>query len=156
MDDSSHLTRNFTSQKTVESSFRLLKREKKTKQKTKISVNLNFFLSQLFSKNSSKINTRSDKCKQINLTLKMKWIKELIYQSFPKKKQNICTVKQIAKGDLPCDLGNSDRDSDDLEGGDGEGDRREVRVGGDVGVPMADSCGCTKRTTKFCKANILN
>jgi len=36
-------------------------------------------------------------------------------------------------------LGNSNRDSDDLEGGDGEGNGREVWVGGDVGVPMADS-----------------
>ena len=29
---------------------------------------------------------------------------------------------------------------DNLEGWDGEGEGREVREGGDMGVPMADSC----------------
>ena len=29
---------------------------------------------------------------------------------------------------------------DNLEGWDGEGDGRKVREGGDMGVPMADSC----------------
>ena len=29
---------------------------------------------------------------------------------------------------------------DNLEGWDGDGDGREVREGGDMGVPMADSC----------------
>ena len=28
----------------------------------------------------------------------------------------------------------------DLRRGDGEGDGRQVQVGGDVGVPVADSC----------------
>ena len=27
-----------------------------------------------------------------------------------------------------------------LEGWDGEGDGREVQVGGDIGIPVADSC----------------
>ena len=31
---------------------------------------------------------------------------------------------------------------DNLEGWDGEGDGREVREGGDMGVPMTDSCWC--------------
>lgn len=40
-----------------------------------------------------------------------------------------------AKGNLPYDLGNSGS-----RRGDGEGDRRRVQVGGDVGEPTADSC----------------
>ena len=31
---------------------------------------------------------------------------------------------------------------DGLEGWDGEGDGRDVQEGGDMGVPMADSCWC--------------
>lgn len=58
------------------------KREK-NKNKTFLSI-LNFFLSQLFSKNSSKINTHLLN-KQINLTLKMKWIKDLILPKFPQE-----------------------------------------------------------------------
>ena len=60
--------------------------EKRKKQNKNKNPCQSKFFPQLFSKNSSKINTRSDKCKQINLTLKMKWIKDLINQSFPKKK----------------------------------------------------------------------
>ena len=34
-----------------------------------------------------------------------------------------------------------------LEGWDGEGDRREVQKGGDICIPMADSCGLTENNT---------
>ena len=34
-----------------------------------------------------------------------------------------------------------------------EGDGRKVQEGGDI--PMADSCWCWQKTTKFCKAIIL-
>ena len=36
--------------------------------------------------------------------------------------------------------GNSNRNSINLEGRDGEGDGREVQKGGDVCIPMADLC----------------
>ena len=42
-----------------------------------------------------------------------------------------------------------------LEGWDGEGFARKVWEGGDMGVPMADSCWCLTKTTKSCKAIIL-
>ena len=41
-----------------------------------------------------------------------------------------------------------------LEGWDGEGDGREVQKGGDMCIPMADSCRGLTETTKFCKAII--
>ena len=42
-----------------------------------------------------------------------------------------------------------------LEGRDGAGDGREVQEGGDICIPMADSCCSLTETTKFCKAIIL-
>ena len=36
-----------------------------------------------------------------------------------------------------------------LEGWNGEGDEREVREGGDLGVPMADSCSCLTENYKI-------
>ena len=46
---------------------------------------------------------------------------------------------------------------DHLEGWDGEGNGKEVREGGDMDTPMADSCWCMteQKTTKFCNAIIL-
>ena len=41
-----------------------------------------------------------------------------------------------------------------LEGCDGQGDGRELQEGGDICIPMADSC--RGLTEKFCKAIILN
>ena len=38
---------------------------------------------------------------------------------------------------------------DKLEGWDWEGDGREVREGGDMGVPMADSCWCLTENNKI-------
>ena len=38
---------------------------------------------------------------------------------------------------------------DNLEGWNREGDRREVREGGEVGVPMADSCWCLTENRKI-------
>ena len=38
---------------------------------------------------------------------------------------------------------------DNLEGGDEKGDEREVREGGDMGVPMADSCWCLTENHKI-------
>ena len=50
-------------------------------------------------------------------------------------------VKQIANGDL---LYGSENSNSGLyqhrEGWDGEGDGREVQNGGDIRIPMADSC----------------
>ena len=40
-------------------------------------------------------------------------------------------------------------------GWDGEGDGREVQKGGDICIPMADSCWGLTETEKFCKAIIL-
>ena len=45
-------------------------------------------------------------------------------------------VKQIASGDLLSDSGLCD----ELEGWDGLGGEREIKEGGDMCVPMADSC----------------
>ena len=42
-----------------------------------------------------------------------------------------------------------------LEGWDGEGDGRETQKGGDICTPMADSGCYWQKTTKFCKAIIL-
>ena len=47
---------------------------------------------------------------------------------------------------------------DHLEGWDGEGNgKEEVREGGDMDTPMADSCQCMteQKTTKFCNVSIL-
>ena len=42
-----------------------------------------------------------------------------------------------------------------LEVQDGEGDEKEVQKGGDICIPMADSCrGLTEKKTKLCKAII--
>ena len=38
---------------------------------------------------------------------------------------------------------------DNLEGWDGEGDGREAREGGDMGIPMADSCWCVAENHKI-------
>ena len=38
---------------------------------------------------------------------------------------------------------------DNLEGGDGPGDGREAREGGDTGVPVADSCWCMMENHKI-------
>ena len=46
----------------------------------------------------------------------------------------ICPIK--TDGDHPINL----------EGWDGEGGGRDVQVGGDMGKPMADSCGCLVET----------
>ena len=39
---------------------------------------------------------------------------------------------------------------DDIEGWDGEGDGKGVRIG-DTYTPMADSCQCMAKTTEYCK-----
>ena len=38
---------------------------------------------------------------------------------------------------------------------DGEGDGKDVQGGGDICIPMADSCGVWQKTTKFCEAIII-
>ena len=43
---------------------------------------------------------------------------------------------------------------DNLEGWAGEGGGKEVQDGGDICIPMADSCGCLTKT-QYCKAIIL-
>ena len=48
-------------------------------------------------------------------------------------------VKWIANGNWLCDSGNSSGALQQAEGWDGEGDRREVQEGGDMGIPMSDS-----------------
>ena len=48
-------------------------------------------------------------------------------------------VKQIANGNLLYGSENSNRDSVSIQRG-GGGDGREVQKGGDICVPMADSC----------------
>ena len=49
-------------------------------------------------------------------------------------------VKQIANGNLLYDSGNSTGALRQAEGQGGEEDERKVQEGGDMGVPMADSC----------------
>ena len=49
-------------------------------------------------------------------------------------------VKQIANGNLLYGSGNSNGLCINLEGWNVEGDGREVQKGGDVCIPMADSC----------------
>ena len=50
-------------------------------------------------------------------------------------------VKETASGNLLYDAGSSNLVlCDNLEGWDGEGGEREVQEGGDIGIPMADSC----------------
>ena len=40
-----------------------------------------------------------------------------------------------------------------LKGGLGEGDRKEVQEGGDMGVPMADFCWCMAENHKILKSD---
>ena len=49
-------------------------------------------------------------------------------------------VKEIANGNLVYGSGDSNGLCINQEGWDGEGDGREVQKGGDVCIPMADSC----------------
>ena len=50
-------------------------------------------------------------------------------------------VKQIASGNLLYDAGSSNLMLwDNLEGQDGEGGGKDVQEGGDIRMPMADSC----------------
>ena len=58
-------------------------------------------------------------------------------------------------GNLLYGSGNSNGLCINLEGWDGEGVEREVQKGGDICIPMADSCWVWQKTTKFCKAIIL-
>ena len=57
-------------------------------------------------------------------------------------------VKQIANRNLLYDSGNSNRGSE-AEAWVGEGDGREFREGGDMNVPMADSCRCKTENHKI-------
>ena len=50
------------------------------------------------------------------------------------------TVCKIANVNLLYGSGNSKRDCINLEGWDGKEDGREVQKGGDICIPMADSC----------------
>ena len=49
------------------------------------------------------------------------------------------TIYKTAKGNLLYGSGNSNRGSVSIQRG-GEGDGREVQKGGDICIPMADSC----------------
>ena len=50
-------------------------------------------------------------------------------------------VKEIASGNLLYDAGSSNPVlCDNLEGRDGVGNGREIQEGGDIHIPMADSC----------------
>ena len=50
-------------------------------------------------------------------------------------------VKEIASGNLLHDAGSPNLVlCENLEGWDGEGGEREDEEGGDIGMPMADSC----------------
>ena len=49
-------------------------------------------------------------------------------------------VKQIANRNQFYDPGNSNRVSVTIQRGDGEGDGKEVWEGGNMGIPMTDSC----------------
>ena len=42
-----------------------------------------------------------------------------------------------------------------LEGQDGEGNRKEVEEGGGICTPVTDSCDIWQKTTKFCEAIII-
>ena len=44
---------------------------------------------------------------------------------------------------------------DNLEGWDGVEDGREVPEGGDICIPLTDSCWCLSGTSQYCKANIF-
>ena len=56
-------------------------------------------------------------------------------------KLTLSYVKYIANGNLLYGSGNSKQGlCINLEGWDGEGDGREVQKGGDICMPMADSC----------------
>ena len=51
--------------------------------------------------------------------------------------------------ELKLGLGNN------LEAWGGDGGGRDIQVGGDTYIPMADSCWCLVETNKYCKAIIL-
>ena len=56
------------------------------------------------------------------------------------QKFTIQCVKQITNGSLLYDSGNSNRALQQAEGWGREGDGREFLEGGDMDIPMADSC----------------
>ena len=57
-------------------------------------------------------------------------------------------VKQIVSGNFLCDPGNPKPTLyDNLEGWDVGGGGREVQEGGDIYIPMADSCWSVAETT---------
>ena len=67
---------------------------------------------------------------------------------------NMETYFTICKIDSPWELAICLRELkqalwDNLEGWDGEGEEREVREGGDMDVPMADSCWYTAENHKI-------
>ena len=49
-------------------------------------------------------------------------------------------VKQIASGNVLCDTGSSTQCCDNLEGWDAVADGRWVQKGGDIFLPVGDSC----------------
>ena len=55
-------------------------------------------------------------------------------------KLTLLYVKQIASGNALYGSGNSNGLCINLEGWDGEGDGREFQKGGDICIPMAESC----------------
>ena len=63
------------------------------------------------------------------------------------KQYTLACVKYIASGNLLYDAGSSDPVlCDNPEGCDGLGGGREAEEGGDMCIPMADSCCCMAET----------
>ena len=64
------------------------------------------------------------------------------------------TMPKIASGDLLCDVGSSNLVlCGNLEGWDGVGGGRKAQEGGDIYLPVVDSCWCM--VTKYCKPIIV-
>ena len=59
-------------------------------------------------------------------------------------------------GNLLYDSGSSNPGlCDNLDGWDGMGDGSEGQEGGDICIPMTDSCWCLQKPIQFCKAIFL-
>ena len=67
----------------------------------------------------------------------------------------ITICKLVSQREFADSSGNSNGLCINLEGWDGERVGREVQKGGDICIPMADSCWGLTENKKFCKAIIL-
>ena len=83
----------------------------------------------------------------------------LLYVRCGESGMETCTPpyeKQIASGNWLYDTGSSTGALDNLEGWDGAGGGKKVQEGGDICIPMADSCSCVAETNTALQSSHLS